>query len=171
MLYFKHGGRNVERHVDEFDRRFVMPLRAVFARNGMSVRTCRGFVEKLREPAFDHRRNRVLEPAGLGTRQLPRYSEMIDEQPLCQSLAAQGKRADERARHRGRHAVSTFVGDVALGIEALEHCGRRRRGHSEFVRDGRSRHRIDSVVEPHDRLQVHLDVWTDFVLVRLRGRR
>ena len=87
----------------------------------MAVRTRRRFAREARQVALDERRDRMLEPASLGLRELPRYTEMIDEQTLGQSLAPQRQRTDASAGSCREDAVPSIVFDVAVVVELLQH--------------------------------------------------
>src|ERR1700680_4873447 len=129
-------------------------------------------IKELGQMRFHRRRNRMLEPARLNAGDLPRQSKVIDEQPLSEALTPQRHCADARAFRRWDDTVTTFMDDVAVRVQLLQHRGDGGRRYRELLRDRRSRNWFFAIVQTHDRLEIHLYVRADFWFVRNeRGRK
>src|SRR5579864_6910990 len=104
----------------------MVPKRSVFARDGMPVRTRRGLFEITCEMALDHRRYRMLEAARFGACRFPRDAEVIDEKTFCKALPAERECADQGAGRGRCNPMPALMRDISLGVEPLQHRGRRR---------------------------------------------
>src|SRR6516162_8764917 len=113
--------RNADWQIGQIDRVIVLPQLAIWTRNRMTMRTGLRVTKEARQMRLDGGRDGVLDATCLDARMLPGQAEMIHEQPLCKPLPAQRHRTDTRTFRRGDDTKASFMHDVPVRVELLQH--------------------------------------------------